>query len=147
MVLTDSFSPNRRTLSRHVRSRREGQRWRTRGSDRGRILPAVTRGVLPAIRAVHLQSQPPPPPRDLWPPCSGSQTQPEHETRTAMTGLQGQRENSRQNSQAPSTPWTLQPHLPEPAGPGWGCVTARESQWCHISLPAGLSPRSHGRSP
>lgn len=59
MVLTDSFSPNRRTLSRHVRSRREGQRWRTRGSDRGRILPAVTPGVLPAIRAVHLQGQPP----------------------------------------------------------------------------------------
>lgn len=34
----------------------------------------------------------------------------------------------------------------ELAGPGWGCVTARESHGCHISSRTGLSPHSHGRS-
>lgn len=63
-----------------------------------------------------------------------------------ITGLKGQKENSLAEPTGPLHPWTLQPHLPELAGPGWGCVTTRNSQLCHISPQTGLPPHSHGRS-
>lgn len=78
-------------------------------------------------------------------PCSGTHMQPGHDTQDSNRTQRTERKIPGRTHRPPP-PWTLRPHLPELAGPGWGCVTTRKSQLCHISPQTGLPPHSHGRS-
>lgn len=57
MVLTDSFPSNRRTLSRHIRGRREGQTWRIGEAENWKGPPAMTPGRVLRHRGVPAHNQ------------------------------------------------------------------------------------------